>query len=69
MIREIRGRVLSIEPTGAVVEVAGFGLFVHLPTTEGLTEGNEVRLLTYLAVKQDGLELLWIHRKSRPDVL
>jgi Holliday junction DNA helicase RuvA len=57
MIKEIRGRVLSIEAGGAVVEVAGFGIFVRLASTEGLSEGAETRLKTYLAVKQDGLEL------------
>lgn len=57
MIREIRGKVLKKEPLGAVVEVAGFGIFVHLPNSMLLTEGEEARVLTHLAVKQDGLEL------------
>ncbi|MFZ1988114.1 MAG: Holliday junction branch migration protein RuvA [Minisyncoccia bacterium] len=57
MIREIRGKVLSVEPFGATVEVAGFGIFVHLPNTSTLVEGKEASLKTYLAVKQDGLEL------------
>ncbi len=57
MIREIRGKVLSIEPLGAVVEVAGFGIFVHLANPTSLSEGTEAALKTYLAVKQDGLEL------------
>ena len=57
MIREIRGQVLSVEPAGAVVLVAGFGIFVHLASTEGLSEGQETSLKTYLAIRQDGLEL------------
>ena len=57
MIREIRGKVLSVGPLGAVIEVAGFGVFVHVPNTAGLTVGNEASLKTHLAVKQDGMEL------------
>jgi holliday junction DNA helicase RuvA len=57
MIREIRGKVLSVEPLGATIEVAGFGVFVYLPNPAVLTEGTEARLRTYLAVKQDGMEL------------
>ena len=57
MIREIRGKVLSVDPLGAVVEVAGFGVFVHLADPLALSEGKEAALKTYLAVKQDGMEL------------
>lgn len=57
MIREIRGIVLSQEPLGAVIEVAGFGIFVNLPNPMAVTIGSEARILTHLAVKQDGLEL------------
>lgn len=57
MIRQIRGTVLAADPTGAVVEVAGLGLRVHMHATEGLAVGNEASLATHLAVKQDGLEL------------
>lgn len=57
MIREIRGKVLSVEPLGATIEVAGFGVFVHLANPLALTVGNEASLKTYLAVKQDGMEL------------
>jgi Holliday junction DNA helicase RuvA len=57
MIREIRGTVLSIEPLGAVIEVAGFGVFVHLADTSSLIEGAEARLKTYLSVTQNGMDL------------
>lgn len=57
MIREIRGNVLSVEPSGAVIDVGGWGVFAHLATAELLTPGQEVTLKTYLAVKQDGVEL------------
>ncbi len=55
MIRQIKGKVLSVELTGAVIEVAGFGLFVF--TTSSLKVGSEALLATYLAVKQDGMDL------------
>ncbi|MDB5264950.1 MAG: Holliday junction helicase RuvA, holliday junction helicase RuvA [Parcubacteria group bacterium] len=57
MIREIRGTVLSVELTGAVVNVGGWGIQVYLPSTNGLLPGNEVALKTYLCIKQDGVDL------------
>lgn len=57
MIRQIRGEVLGNEPGGAIIDIAGFGIFVHLPGTELLTPGEIVTLTTYLAVKQDGIDL------------
>lgn len=57
MIRAVRGSVLSIEAGGVVVDVSGWGVFVHLPSPGTLVPGEEVRLLTHLAVKQDGVEL------------
>lgn len=57
MIRQVRGKVLGIEATGVIVEVAGFGVAIALPTIVGIELGNEVSLATYLAVKQDGMEL------------
>lgn len=57
MIREIRGRVSSIDLLGAVVDVSGWGVYVHLASTDHLTEGAEVLLKTYLSLKQDGVDL------------
>jgi Holliday junction DNA helicase RuvA len=57
MIRQIRGKVLSVSPAAAVVEVAGFGVEVHLADSSGLAEGADATLATHLAVKQDGMEL------------
>ncbi len=57
MIREIRGKVLSVEPLGAVIDVAGFGVFVHLADTSSLIEETEARLMTYLSVTQNGMDL------------
>jgi Holliday junction DNA helicase RuvA len=57
MIRQVRGRVLALESAGVIVEVAGFGIAVALPTLVGIELGAEVSLATYLAIKQDGMEL------------
>jgi len=57
MIRNIRGTVLSVEPLGAVIEVAGFGVFVHVADTSSLKEGTEASLRTYLSVTQNGMDL------------
>ncbi len=57
MIRQIRGKVLSLEPLGATIEVAGFGIHVATPTLSGLALGQEATLATHLAVKQDGMDL------------
>ena len=57
MIRQIRGKVLSVGPISAVIEVAGFGIELRLSAPAALVVGSEANLLTYLAVKQDGMEL------------
>lgn len=57
MIRAVRGSVLSVEPSGIVIDVSGWGIFVHLASTAGFAPGTEAHLHTYLAVKQDGVDL------------
>jgi holliday junction DNA helicase RuvA len=57
MIRQVRGKVLSIETNGAVLDVGGWGVFLYMATTEGVETGSEATLLTHMAVKQDGIEL------------
>jgi len=57
MIHQIRGEVLGNEPGGVIIDIAGFGIFVHLAGSELLTPGEVVTLTTYLAVKQDGMDL------------
>ncbi|MHB8661044.1 MAG: Holliday junction branch migration protein RuvA [Minisyncoccota bacterium] len=57
MIRQIRGKVLSIGAASAVVEVAGFGIEVRMSAPQALSVGSEASLATHLAVKQDGMEL------------
>ena len=57
MIRQIRGKVLSVGLTSAVIEVAGLGIQVHMSAPQALAVGKEAVLATHLAVKQDGMEL------------
>ncbi|MDO8593633.1 MAG: Holliday junction branch migration protein RuvA [bacterium] len=57
MIRQIRGKVLSVGLVSAVIEVAGFGVEVRMSSPQALTVGSEASLATHLALKQDGLEL------------
>ncbi len=44
MIRQVKGTVLSVDPLGAVIEVAGFGIYVNMSAPEVLTVGMEERL-------------------------
>lgn len=57
MIRQVRGTVLSKDLLGVVIEVSGWGVYLNMANPEMLVEGAETTLVTYLAVKQDGLEL------------
>jgi len=57
MIRQIRGKVLNVGITNAVIEVAGFGIAVHMSAPQVLRIEKEVSLATHLVVRQDGMEL------------
>lgn len=59
MIASVRGRVASVAPDGAVVEVGGIGLSVICTpnTLAGLRVGEEARLATSLIVREDSLTL------------
>lgn len=57
MIRQVRGEVLAVDTFGATIELSGWGVYVLMAAPETLPVGSEVKLHTYLAVKQDGLEL------------
>jgi holliday junction DNA helicase RuvA len=57
MIREIRGTVTASEPLGVVVDVSGWGILVLTAHPEAFSVGDTVSLRTYLAVKQDGVDL------------
>lgn len=60
MIRSVRGTLLSAGPEGAVVEVGGVGLLLHVSAqTLGAlpAPGDTVRLDAHLAVREDALDL------------
>lgn len=59
MIASVRGRVTSVAPDGAVVEVGGVGLAVVCTphTLAALRVGEEARLATSLIVREDSLTL------------
>jgi holliday junction DNA helicase RuvA len=59
MIASVRGRVASVAPDSAVVEVGGVGLtVVCTPSTlASLRVGDEARLATSLVVREDSLTL------------
>lgn len=48
---------MAREPIGVVVDVGGWGVFVHTALQETFEEGAAVTLLTHLCLKKDGIEL------------
>lgn len=60
MIRSVRGTLAAVGPDGAVVDVGGVGLLVHISAqTLGQlpTVGGRVDLETHLIVREDALDL------------
>ena len=60
MISYVRGELASVEPDKAVVDVGGVGYGVFMPQ-QALSmlpsPGSEVKLYTYLNVKEDAMQL------------
>jgi len=60
MIDYLTGRLVSVCPEAVVVEIGGFGLRVQVPQSLAATlpqPGATVKLHTYLAVREDAMEL------------
>jgi Holliday junction DNA helicase RuvA len=59
MIAALEGTVTSIHETHCILMVHGVGYKIHTPgrTLTSLTKGSETFLHTYLAVREDALEL------------
>jgi Holliday junction DNA helicase RuvA len=57
MIRQLTGTIIEREPSGCVIDVSGIGMFVHLPNAMEVTPGERTTILTYMFLKQDGIEL------------
>ena len=60
MISYVRGELVAVEPQKAIVDVGGVGYGVYMPQ-QALSllpqPGNEVKLYTYLNVKEDAMQL------------
>lgn len=60
MISYVRGELAAVEPQKAIVDVGGVGYGVYMPQ-QALSllpqPGNEVKLYTYLNVKEDAMQL------------
>ena len=68
MIAHISGTVLDIQERFVVVDTGGLGykVFASAETLETLTRGNKVSLFTYLAVREDALDLYgFLNNESR----
>lgn len=57
MIRLISGSVARVLPTGVVVTCGGLGYHVRTTKKAGLIAGDETTLHTYLAVRENALDL------------
>ncbi len=59
MIGYLSGKIISKKPTRVIIDVNGVGYLVNISisTFEKLTEKEEVSLYTYLAVRDDALDL------------
>lgn len=59
MIAHLRGTILATSEKYVVLEVGGVGykIFATVETLAGLHEGTEASLFTYLAVREDALDL------------
>lgn len=64
MIHQVRGKVLEVGLLGAVVEVSGWGVYLHMAEPAVLLMDTEVTLLTHLAVNQNGIELYGFTEKE-----
>lgn len=71
MIEFVEGRLVEKTADGAVVQVAGVGLFMYLSafSLQKLAPvGRKVRLYTHLAVKEDGFQLYGFHDRRERDL-
>ena len=58
MIRNISGTLLQINLLSVVVDVGGIGYLIHTPSVpDTLSEGGPISLHTYLAVRENALDL------------
>ncbi len=71
MVRSVRGHLAALDAEGAVVEVGGVGLSVHVsPTTlvELPAVGDCVELVTHLVVREEALDLYGFGTSAERDL-
>lgn len=66
MFYYISGKLVHTDPVSAVIDVSGiaYRLTVSTTTLSEISPKEEVRLYTYLAVREDGLELFGFHTEE-----
>lgn len=64
MIARLTGKVVEVEPGNLVLDVGGVGYFVATTTTTGMKVGVELSLHTYLAVRENALDLYGFKEKE-----
>ncbi|MCD8119543.1 MAG: Holliday junction branch migration protein RuvA [Lachnospiraceae bacterium] len=59
MIASVRGEVSSLMSDSVLLENHGIGYQIYVPTSflSSITPGDEIKLYTYLSVKEDALQL------------
>ena len=71
MISYVRGELAAVEPQKAIVDVGGVGYGVYM-SQQALSvlpqPGNEVKLYTYLNVKEDAMQLFGFLTKDDLDI-
>ena len=70
MIAALTGDVAEIAAGSVVLDVAGVGYLVHVPSPvlAGLTRGERVRLMTHLVVREDALSLYGFRTSDQREV-
>ena len=57
MIAQLRGTIVTISPSSIVLDVQGVGYLIHVTNTAGYTLDSSATFFTYLAVRENALDL------------
>lgn len=57
MIARLSGTVTDVGLVHIIIDVGGVGFFVHVTSVSGFTSGTPATLFTYLAVRENALDL------------
>ena len=64
MIARLTGTILEVEPTHVVLDVHGVGYLIATISNMGIEVGQEVSFYTYLAVRENALDLYGFSEKE-----